>query len=188
MISKLLRHSPIFIILIANYCHGGLLATLGDQHHYQHQVASSFMHFHGPIEGPEYEIKVLEHHHEDNHLLHNHENHYTHDYMAHPKYQFSYGVEDHHTGDFHSQKETRDGHSVSGEYSIAEPGGGLRVVSYHADKDGFHAVVHTSGKNEHHGFPQGHLAIAATATEQQQLLQEYPAASYDNAQHEETTY
>lgn len=72
---------------------------------------------------------------------------------------------------------------MSGEYSIAEPGGGLRVVSYHADKDGFHAVVHTSGKNEHHGFPQGHLA---SATEEQQLLQEYPV-SYA-AQQEETTY
>lgn len=38
---------------------------------------------------------------------------------------------------------------MSGEYSVKEPGGALRVVSYHADKDGFHAVVHTSGKNDH---------------------------------------
>lgn len=34
---------------------------------------------------------------------------------------------------------------------MREPGGGIRVVSYRADKDGFHAVVHTSGKNDHSG-------------------------------------
>jgi hypothetical protein len=27
-----------------------------------------------------------------------------------------------------------------------EPGGSIRVVSYQADKDGFRAIVHTSGK------------------------------------------
>ena len=40
---------------------------------------------------------------------------------------------------------------MSGEYSVKEPGGGVRVVTYRADKDGFHAVVHTSGKNDHSG-------------------------------------
>lgn len=53
------------------------------------------------------------------------------------------------------------GSSVSGEYSVKDPGGSLRVVSYHADKEGFHAVVHTSGKNDHSGGVyggQGHEA------------------------------
>ncbi|XP_043461622.1 histidine-rich glycoprotein-like [Leptopilina heterotoma] len=119
-------------------------------------AAHSFMHFHGPVVGPDFEVKVPyfaphsepdylhgEHHH------HHHHDHYSQDYVAHPKYEFSYGVQDHHTGDFHGQKEHRDGNTVHGEYSVIEPGGTIRVVSYHADKDGFHAVVHTSGKNDH---------------------------------------
>ncbi|KAI4483215.1 hypothetical protein M0804_008270 [Polistes exclamans] len=122
----------------------------------QISLASSYIHFHGPVEGPEYEVKVpyvvLKNEH--NYLSHG-QNHpiedqgYAIDYVANPNYQFAYGVEDHYTGDFHGQKESRNGHSVSGEYSVKEPGGTLRVVSYHADKDGFHAVVHTSGKNDH---------------------------------------
>lgn len=44
---------------------------------------------------------------------------------------------------------------MSGEYSVKDPGGTLRVVSYHADKEGFHAVVHTSGKNDHSGGVYG---------------------------------
>lgn len=34
---------------------------------------------------------------------------------------------------------------MTGQYSVKEPGGSVRVVKYRADKDGFHAVVHTSG-------------------------------------------
>lgn len=91
------------------------------------------MHFHGPVEGPGFEVKVpyviphhYEHHHEDHeHHHHHHEDsndlseHHKHveegflghvtDYVAHPKYEFAYGIEDHHTGDFHGQKEVRDG-------------------------------------------------------------------------------
>lgn len=47
------------------------------------------------------------------------------------------------------------GSSVSGEYTVKDPGGSLRIVSYHADKEGFHAVVHTSGKNDHSGGVYG---------------------------------
>lgn len=76
------------------------------------------MHFHGPVQGPEYEVKVphivIDHFDEHNYLHghdheHRHQDGYTVDYVAHPKYEFSYGVEDHHTGDFHSQKESRHG-------------------------------------------------------------------------------
>lgn len=107
----------------------GVISYQNDPHssyRYQHDphvsVASSFMHFHGPVEGPEFEVKVpyVVHHTSEHGHLHGEEGHdrddehdlehgYTVDYVAHPKYQFSYGVEDHHTGDFHGQKETRDG-------------------------------------------------------------------------------
>lgn len=76
------------------------------------------MHFHGPVEGPAFEVKVpyiIPHHH-DEHAEHNHlHDHlgYVLDYTAHPKYEYKYGVEDYHTGDFHSQKETRDGKSLA---------------------------------------------------------------------------
>lgn len=64
--------------------------------------AHSFAHFHGPVEGPGHEVTV--------HDKHQHGHHHV-DYVAHPKYDFSYGVEDHHTGDYHGQKEHRDGKS-----------------------------------------------------------------------------
>lgn len=69
----------------------------GSTHH-----AHSFSHFHGPVVGPHHEIS-----HHDKH------GHHHIDYVAHPKYEFSYGVEDHHTGDFHGQKEYRDGNVFS---------------------------------------------------------------------------
>ncbi|XP_019886634.2 cuticle protein 18.6 [Ooceraea biroi] len=136
----------------------------GVLHDHHASVASSYMHFHGPVQGPEYEVKVphvvLDHHFGEHNYLHQEHEHrhhdgYTVDYVANPKYEFSYGVEDHHTGDFHGQKESRDGGKVSGEYTVKDPGGTLRVVSYHADKEGFHAVVHTSGKNDHSGGVYG---------------------------------
>lgn len=81
------------------------------------------MHFHGPVEGPEYEVKVphvvVDHFGEHNYLHgldhqeHRQHDGYTVDYVGNPKYDFSYGVEDHHTGDFHGQKESRDGESVT---------------------------------------------------------------------------
>ncbi|KAL0131450.1 hypothetical protein PUN28_002764 [Cardiocondyla obscurior] len=133
-----------------------------DTHDHHVSVASSYMHFQGPVQGPEYEVKVphvpvdhLGEHNYLNHHEHHHHDGYTVDYVAKPKYEFSYGVEDHHTGDFHGQKESSDGHSVSGEYTVKDPGGSLRIVSYHADKEGFHAVVHTSGKNDHSGGVYG---------------------------------
>nr|CAD7198107.1 unnamed protein product [Timema douglasi] len=64
--------------------------------------------------------------------------------VAHPKYEFGYEVTDHHTGDSHYQKESRDGDKVVGEYALKEPGGNVRTVKYVADKHGFHPVVHNS--------------------------------------------
>jgi len=63
--------------------------------------AHSFAHFHGPVEGSGHKVVVADKH-----------GHQQVDYVAHPKYEFAYGVEDHHTGDYHGQKEHRDGKPI----------------------------------------------------------------------------
>nr|CAD7578101.1 unnamed protein product [Timema californicum] len=78
------------------------------------------------------------------------------DYVAHPKYEFGYEVTDHHTGDSHYQKESRDGDKVVGEYALKEPGGNVRTVKYVADKHGFQPVVHNSRGNDHSRADHGH--------------------------------
>ncbi|XP_033339145.2 uncharacterized protein LOC117227753 [Megalopta genalis] len=155
-----------------------------EQRQQQHELslASSYVQFQGPVEGPEYEVKVPQQQDDGNHLRHDEEHEYAVDYVAHPRYEFSYGVEDHNTGDFHNQKETRDGSSVSGEYSVKEPGGSVRVVRYRADKDGFHAVVQTSGETDHAavvygGQGQAEVHDHQTADHRQQNVQHY-ATSY----------
>ncbi|XP_044011214.1 uncharacterized protein LOC122854532 [Aphidius gifuensis] len=164
MILKLI-YTTTLVLVLTNLSSSGIVTyqpSQEDNYHDSHHasVASSFMNFHGPVEGPQYEVKVpyvIPHHNEHNglHSQEEDDEHPTHgytlDYFGHPKYEFSYGVEDHHTGDFHQQKEIRDGDSVAGSYSVKEPGGTIRTVTYKADKDGFHAVVHTSGKNDHSG-------------------------------------
>lgn len=42
-------------------------------------------------------------------------------------------MEDPHTGDHKSQHESRDGDVVKGEYSLLQPDGTFRKVSYTAD-------------------------------------------------------
>lgn len=62
--------------------------------------------------------------------------------QAKPQYSFAYGVENPNTGDSHGHSETRDGSTVTGEYSVMEPDGVLRRVLYTADpKNGFRASV-----------------------------------------------
>ncbi|KAM3962366.1 uncharacterized protein ACR2FA_003606 [Aphomia sociella] len=79
------------------------------------------------------------------------------DYYSHPKYQYSYSVEDPHTGDHKSQHESRDGDVVKGEYSLLQPDGTFRKVSYSADDhSGFNAVVHHSGPSHHVYSSQHH--------------------------------
>lgn len=75
---------------------------------------------------------------------------YHQDYYAYPKYKFEYGVKDDHTGDHKSQWEVRDGDVVKGEYSLIEPDGTKRIVSYTADdQNGFNAVVKKVGHAYH---------------------------------------
>ncbi|KAF7380815.1 cuticle protein 7-like [Vespula maculifrons] len=111
-----------------------ILRTVKSDGHHAH----SFQHFHGPVIGENQEVTWKDKH-----------GHHHHDYVAHPHYEFSYGVEDHHTGDYHGQKEHRDGKKVIGEYTVKEPGGNIRTVKYHAGKDGFYAHVHNSNGIDH---------------------------------------
>lgn len=81
-------------------------------------------------------------------------------FQAPPKYSFNYGVKDYHTGDVKDQWEQRDGDVVKGEYSLVEPDGTTRKVTYTADDhNGFNAIVHKSGRAVHpetsayHGYP-----------------------------------
>ncbi|CAG9138477.1 unnamed protein product [Plutella xylostella] len=87
--------------------------------------------------------------------------------VAYPKYAFNYGVKDPHTGDIKSQQEERDGDVVKGSYSLVEPDGSTRTVSYAADDhNGFNAVVHKTGHAVHPApvvAPVAHYAHAPLA-------------------------
>lgn len=62
------------------------------------------------------------------------------------QYDFSYSVHDAHTGDVKAQHESRHGDVVQGEYSLIEPDGHRRTVTYAADPhNGFNAVVQREG-------------------------------------------
>ncbi|XP_029047042.1 cuticular protein 6 [Osmia lignaria lignaria] len=79
-----------------------------------------------------------------------HHGDHDHDYYAHPKYTFNYGVHDPHTGDVKTQHEVRDGDVVHGSYSVNEPDGTVRIVEYTADDhNGFNAVVKKVGPAVH---------------------------------------
>ncbi|KAI4501208.1 hypothetical protein M0802_003581 [Mischocyttarus mexicanus] len=66
----------------------------------------------------------------------------TENYDPNPQYSFSYSVADGLTGDNKAQEETRSGDVVQGSYSLIEPDGSRRIVSYAADPiNGFNAVV-----------------------------------------------
>jgi len=63
----------------------------------------------------------------------------------HPQYSYSYSVQDSATGDSKSASESRDGDVVKGQYSLVEPDGAVRTVTYTADSvNGFNAVVDRS--------------------------------------------
>ncbi|XP_059059170.1 cuticle protein 21-like [Achroia grisella] len=63
-----------------------------------------------------------------------------------PAYSFSYGVADPTTGDQKDASETLQNGVVQGSYSLVEPDGHLRRVTYTADKiNGFNAVVERTG-------------------------------------------
>lgn len=53
--------------------------------------------------------------------------------QAYPKYQFMYTVTDDITKDNKAHWEARDGGNVHGAYSLVQPDGSTRTVSYTAD-------------------------------------------------------
>ncbi|XP_077271041.1 uncharacterized protein LOC143902207 [Temnothorax americanus] len=121
-------HRPVVLLVLSTL----LLIDAKPEGH-----AHSFANFHGPVTGHVHEVTW-----DDD------DGHYHEDYVAHPHYAFSYGVKDPHTGDYHGQKEHRDGTDVFGEYTVKEPDGNIRTVKYRAGKDGFHAKVHNSHRND----------------------------------------
>lgn len=56
-------------------------------------------------------------------------------FQAHPRYEFKYSVSDDKTEDQKTHQETRDGDNVEGEYSLLQPDGKTRTVTYRADKE-----------------------------------------------------
>ncbi|KAG5887130.1 hypothetical protein JTB14_029810 [Gonioctena quinquepunctata] len=78
------------------------------------------------------------------------------------QYDFSYGVNDPHTGDSKSQQESRRGDVVQGSYSLLESDGTKRTVEYTADPhNGFNAVVHKEPAAV--AVKAAHVAYAAPA-------------------------
>ncbi|XP_073945059.1 larval cuticle protein A2B-like isoform X2 [Choristoneura fumiferana] len=67
-----------------------------------------------------------------------------------PAYSFSYGVADPATGDQKNAAETLQNGVVHGSYSLVEPDGHVRRVTYTADNvNGFNAVVERTGAAAH---------------------------------------
>ncbi|KNC30896.1 hypothetical protein FF38_09294 [Lucilia cuprina] len=92
----------------------------------------------------------------------------------HPEYAFSYGVKDLHTGDVKSQWESREGDGVKGHYSVLEPDGSIRTVTYTADaKSGFNAVVKTVGANSHPVTESPHGAESKSDDTSQSKINHY---------------
>jgi len=64
------------------------------------------------------------------------------DYDPNPQYSYGYSIQDGLTGDAKGHQETRSGDVVQGQYSLVEPDGAVRTVTYTADPvNGFNAVV-----------------------------------------------
>ena len=61
------------------------------------------------------------------------------------QYKFGYSVADSTTGDSKTREEERDGDVVRGSYSVADPDGRIRTVTYTADAlNGFQVGVQYS--------------------------------------------
>ena len=66
-------------------------------------------------------------------------------YDPNPQYSYGYSVADGLTGDSKTASESRSGDVVQGQYSLVEPDGAVRTVTYTADPvNGFNAVVDRS--------------------------------------------
>jgi len=64
------------------------------------------------------------------------------EYDPNPQYSYGYSIQDGLTGDAKGHQESRSGDVVQGQYSLVEPDGAVRTVTYTADPvNGFNAVV-----------------------------------------------
>ncbi|XP_021930496.1 cuticle protein 7-like [Zootermopsis nevadensis] len=131
------------------------------------QYGYSYSSFTGPVSGEIREVPVANHYNGHPHAAstHHHPSYNAKvDYVAKPDYTFSYGVEDPLTGNSQNHKETRDGDVVKGQYTVLDPDGTTRTVTYTADpQNGFQATVHLSAapsNNAHHQTPapRGHYS------------------------------
>ncbi|VVD04468.1 cuticle protein 8-like [Leptidea sinapis] len=78
-----------------------------------------------------------------------------------PAYSYSYGVNDPSTGDHKDAQETLQNGVVHGSYSLVEPDGHLRKVTYTADRvNGFNAVVERTGNAHAAPVAVAHAPIA----------------------------
>lgn len=61
---------------------------------------------------------------------------------SHPSYEFAYNVDDTQSGDVKTQRESRDGENVKGQYTLNDADGYKRIVDYSVNgESGFTAVV-----------------------------------------------
>ena len=105
------------------------------------------------------------------------------------KYDYSYSVNDPTTGDIKSHSETRDGNYVRGAYSLVDPDGFKRTVTYTADNiNGFNAVVNREPIAVQYSAPvlgykaSGAVNAESEVKENQQNLQEKDSYSSPPAQ------
>ncbi|XP_069669232.1 cuticle protein 7-like [Periplaneta americana] len=141
-------HHQVLVITALLWC------SVSAQHGY------SYSSFSGPVSGAIREVPVpYNHHHHQHHAAASHHNGAYNprvDYVAKPDYTFAYGVEDPLTGNSQNHKETRDGDVVKGQYTVLDPDGTTRTVTYTADpQNGFQATVHHSAPstNVHRHVP-----------------------------------
>merc|ERR1711892_111914 len=79
------------------------------------------------------------------------------------QYNFGYSITDSVTGDSKSRQESRDGDVVSGSYSVADPDGRIRTVTYTADDvHGFQAAVTYDGQPGPVAAPANKFDLQAT--------------------------
>lgn len=144
-----------------------------------HQIGYSYSKFSGPVSGPDHKIDVHDKH-----------GHPSYDYVAHPSYNFEYGVEDPKSHVSQKRQEHRDGDDVHGEYTVAQPDGKIRTVKYTADKHGgFNAEVTIDGVPLHHealAEQQAHLDEQAAHAASQAAAASHGGhgSHYDNSHHE----
>jgi len=88
----------------------------------------------------------------------------TEDVAIDPSYSFGYSVADSKSGDAKTREEHSENGVVTGSYTVAQPDGRLRRVTYTADAEhGFNAVVTYDGESGPPAIDTGNLPIAPAA-------------------------